>query len=132
MSVDYDPTTGNVVAKYDTNTYNFSTTANLTGQYLGAGARPQIDIEQMAHQRALHEGVANDRHALSDVRQLGNLSSGKAVDTIGCVGDCVATAMRAGNRKRKVIGATLGLQVVENREIQLAVGDIDSAPPAMA
>src|SRR5439155_1086187 len=35
--------------------------------------------------------------------------------------------MRASNRKRKVIGATLGLQIVENREIQLAVGDVDSA-----
>jgi hypothetical protein len=82
----------------------------------------------MAHQCALHEGVADNRHALRDARQLGDLSSGKAVDTIGCVGDCVTTAMRAGNRKRKVIGATLGLQVVENREIQLVVGDVDPAP----
>src|SRR5213593_480519 len=104
------------------------TTANLTGQYLGTGAWPQINIEEMAHQCALHEGVADNRHALRDARQLGDLSSGKAVDTIGCVGGCVATAMRAGDRKRKVVGATLGLQVVENREVQFVVGDVEPAP----
>ncbi|MCC7085371.1 MAG: lamin tail domain-containing protein [Pirellulales bacterium] len=33
LSIDYDPTTGNVIAKYDHNTYNFTTATDLVGTF---------------------------------------------------------------------------------------------------
>jgi hypothetical protein len=33
LSIEYDPTTGNVIAKYDSNTYNFTTATNLVGNF---------------------------------------------------------------------------------------------------
>jgi len=40
--------------------------------------------------------------------------------------------MRAGHRERKVIGATLDLQVAEDREIEFVVGLVDSATQRFA
>src|SRR6516165_5515713 len=89
---------------------------------------PEINREQVASQFMLTERIACHRHSLGNARQLGDLLIGKTLNVVGRERYCVPTAMRSGNWQGKVIAATLGLQVVKDRKIQLAVGGVDPAP----
>src|ERR1700722_1116041 len=65
--------------------------------------------------------------SLCDTGQIRDFLRGESANAIGGVRHRVVGAERAPNRQCKIVGRAFCLEIMEDREIELVIGDIDAA-----
>ena len=106
--------------------------ADLAGENFWAGFGAEISVKDVAGDAALAAQIGKQRQALRHPRQIGDFACGEAAGAVGDIGRHVIDAERALERQGEIVGRALGLEIMQDREIERSIGDIEPAPHRFA